>query len=46
MPTILIVKDTAHLKFDVQGQRCLTYKKIKELENILTHELAELGLSP
>ena len=42
VPTLLIVKDTQHLKFDVQGQRCLPYKKIKDLEDILTKELTGL----
>jgi hypothetical protein len=37
--TILLVKDVAHLKFDLRGQRCLTYRKIKDLENTLTEEL-------
>ena len=35
IPTVLLVRDTKHLKFDVQGQRCLTYKKIKDLEEAL-----------
>jgi hypothetical protein len=45
VPTLLIVKNPKYLKFDVQGQRCLTYKKIKDLEDILTKELAALGIS-
>ena len=41
-PTVLLVKDACHLKFDVQGQRCLVYKKIKDLETALRTELASL----
>jgi nucleoside 2-deoxyribosyltransferase len=38
-PTVLLVKDTAQLKFDVRGQRCLVYQKIKDLETSLRSEL-------
>lgn len=41
-PTVLLVRDTAELKFDVRGQRCLTYKSIKHLEEILCKELKAL----
>jgi hypothetical protein len=41
-PTVLLVKDTSHLKFDVRGQRCLVYKKIKDLEASLRTELKNL----
>jgi hypothetical protein len=41
-PTVLLVRDTADLKFDVRGQRCLTYKKIKDLEELLKSELEGL----
>lgn len=41
-PTVLLVQDTDHLKFDVRGQRCLTYHKIKDLEDILRQELKKL----
>ena len=41
-PTVLLVKDTADLKFDVKGQRCLTYKKIRDLESLLKNELEGL----
>ena len=41
-PTILIMKQGEKPKFDVQGQKCLTYKNIKHLEEVLTKEL--LGL--
>jgi hypothetical protein len=39
VPTILIVRDSKELKFDVQGQRCLVYKRIKDLEESLRKEL-------
>lgn len=39
VPTVLVVKDTEDLKFDTRGQRCLVYKKIKDLEVALTKEL-------
>jgi hypothetical protein len=42
-PTILVVRDTADLKFDVKGQRCLIYKSIKHLEEILGNELRALA---
>ncbi|MCU0866202.1 MAG: hypothetical protein MUC36_20650 [Planctomycetes bacterium] len=41
-PTVLLVKDAAHLKFDVRAQRCLVYKKIKDLESALRSELKGL----
>lgn len=40
--TVLLVRDTAHLRFDVSGQRCLVYKKIKDLEEKLRVELKNL----
>jgi hypothetical protein len=43
VPTVLVVRDTAHLKFDVRSQRCLVYRKIKELEDLLSIELANLA---
>ena len=39
IPTILLVKDPEELKFDVKGQRCLIYKRIKDLEELLAKEL-------
>jgi hypothetical protein len=42
IPTVLVVKSSDDLKFDVRGQRCLVYKKIKELEDSLTQELKSL----
>jgi len=42
IPTILLVNDTNHLKFDVRGQRCLVYKSIRDLEESLRKELQTL----
>ncbi len=43
-PTVLIVRDTAdELKFDVKGQKCLVYKSIKQLEEILGRELEAIA---
>jgi hypothetical protein len=41
-PTILLCRDAAELKFDVRSQRCLVYKKIKDLEESLRKELEGL----
>jgi hypothetical protein len=43
VPTVLLVKDTKDLKFDVRSQRCLTYENIQELEQSLKKELKELS---
>ena len=42
-PTILVARDTAELKFDVKGQRCLIYKSIKQLEDLLGKELSAMA---
>ena len=43
IPTVLVARDTADLRFDVKGQRCLVYKNsIKKLEESLTKELKNL----
>lgn len=42
-PTILTIHQTEDLKFDVKGQRCLVYKSIKVLEDLLRKELANLS---
>ncbi len=42
VPTVLLCKDGDELEFDVQGQRCLHYKSIKDLEQQLTAELKAL----
>ncbi len=41
-PTILLMKDDEELRFDVRGQRCLQYERIKDLEEYLKCELKEL----
>jgi len=41
--TILLVNDSDALKFDVSGQRCLVYKSIRDLETMLTKEIANLN---
>jgi hypothetical protein len=43
--TLLLVKGEAgdNLEFDIQGQRCLVYKSIKQLEEILADELKQLN---
>ena len=43
-PTILAVRQAEDLKFDVSGQRCLIYRSIKSLEELLRQELN--GLAP
>ena len=40
-PTILLVKNEQELRFDVRGQRCLKYERIKDLEDILHKELRQ-----
>lgn len=46
VPTILLVSETADLKFDTEGQRCLVYEgSIKQLEELLTKELTNLAHS-
>jgi hypothetical protein len=45
IPTIFLVQDTAELKFDVRGQRCLAYKSILQLEESLAKELENLRSS-
>jgi len=42
-PTVLVANKEEELKFDVQGQRCLKYENIKELQDLLTTELKGLG---
>lgn len=43
IPTVLIVNDTDNLKFDVRGQRCIVYKRIKDIEEKLSNEIQELN---
>jgi hypothetical protein len=42
-PTILLVKGEQDLRFDVRGQRCLKYERIKDLEDALHKELRSLN---
>ena len=42
-PTVLLVQDVNELKFDVQGQRCIIYDSIRDLESKLERELGHLG---
>lgn len=41
-PTLLLVKNEQELRFDVRGQRCLQYERIKDLEELLNKELNDL----
>jgi hypothetical protein len=41
-PTILLAQETDKLPFDIRGQRCLAYKRIRDLEEALARELHEL----
>ncbi len=41
-PTVLLTSNLEELAFDVKGHKCLTYQGIKDLEQSLAHELAEL----
>lgn len=42
IPTVLLSSDATDLRFDVKGQRCLVYKNIRALEELLTRELENL----
>ena len=42
IPTVLLSADAGDLRFDVKGQRCLMYKNIRALEQLLTQELQNL----
>ena len=42
IPTVLVAREAADLKFDVKGQRCLLYNSIRKLEASLTSELKAL----
>lgn len=42
IPTILIRRSDSELKFDVQSDKCLSYRNIKDLEQKLTDELKQL----
>jgi hypothetical protein len=40
--TLLVVRDTEQLRFDTQGQRCIEYTRIKQLNQFLLDELPQL----
>ncbi len=42
IPTVLLAREAADLRFDVKGQRCLLYDSIRKLEASLTSELKVL----
>ena len=42
-PTILLTRELNDLKFDVRGQRCVIYKRIRDLEESLKRELGEMA---
>jgi hypothetical protein len=44
-PTILVAKEGFALPFDVSGHRCIRYKSITQLRDILTREIAALKAS-
>lgn len=43
-PTLLLVKETDELKFDVRGQRCLAYENIVDLAKKMQTDLAALEM--
>lgn len=45
IPTVLLARSGEELKFDVQGQRCILYSSIKDLEEKLTRELRGLSVA-
>jgi hypothetical protein len=42
VPAVLLARDPSDLKFDVKGQKCLIYKSIHNLEELLRRELEAL----
>jgi hypothetical protein len=42
-PTILLTRELEDLQFDMRGQRCVIYKRIRDLEDSLKRELAEMA---
>lgn len=42
-PTLLLMREGDKLRFDVQGQRCLFYKNIRDLAKKLGDDLSKLG---
>jgi hypothetical protein len=45
IPTVLLARSDQELKFDVRGQRCLIYKNIRHLEELLSNELQTLRVT-
>lgn len=43
VPTTLLTPETENLTFDLQGQRCLVYKSIRQLQETLSMELKSLS---
>jgi len=43
--TLLLVRDSGELQFDVRGQRSIVYRRIKDLEELLSVELEALKAS-
>lgn len=43
VPTVLLARDAGELRFDVRGQRCLIYSRIKDLEELLSQEVRALA---
>ncbi|RYZ40385.1 MAG: hypothetical protein EOO71_16255 [Myxococcaceae bacterium] len=41
-PTLMLVRDVRELRFDVSSYRCLVYRNIRHLEEVLTQELQRL----
>lgn len=41
--TVLLAREAAELRFDVQSQRCVLYSSIRDLEQKLTRELRQLS---
>ena len=42
-PTLLLVRDVKELRFDVSSYRCLVYRNIRHLEEVLTQELRRIA---
>ncbi|RKH57670.1 hypothetical protein [Corallococcus llansteffanensis] len=41
-PTLMLVRDVRELRFDVSSYRCLVYRSIRHLEEVLTQELQRI----
>ncbi len=42
VPSILLCSATSDLKFDIQGQRCIVYNSIRDLETRLSQEISAM----